>query len=111
MDSITNIYILLKNLKRFVNHVPINPKSPKYKAWEEDRAEMGKAIYETERILKKPGYLEGLNVFIGPLKDCGKVPSKQVLAQSVAKYGRDLQKVVMQKNKIYSRLKLAGKKG
>jgi hypothetical protein len=85
MDSKTNIYVLLKNLEAFVNAVPINPKSPKRRAWERNRAEMKKALKETNRILMKPGYLEGLEVFVGPFKGCGKVPSKQVFLEQLQK--------------------------
>lgn len=85
MDSKTNIYVLLKNLEAFVKDVPINPKSPKRRAWERNRAEMKKALKETNRILMKPGYLEGLEVFVGPFKGCGKVPSRQVFLEQLQK--------------------------
>lgn len=79
MVSKTNLNVLLKNLEGFVKDVPINPKSPKRRAWERNRIEMKEALKTTYEILAKGGNLEGLAVFIGPMRDCRKVLSKQVL--------------------------------
>jgi len=76
MDSMTNIYVLLKNLEAFINSVPINPKLPNCKDWEKTRAEMKKALKNTYKILVKQG-------FPGPLRMCGKVPLKQVFPDTL----------------------------
>jgi hypothetical protein len=87
MYSMTNIYVLLKNLEAFINSVPIDPNLPNCKDWEETRAEMGKALKDTCKILVKQEFLAQFRpcgkvplkqVFPGPLRLCGKVPLKQV---------------------------------
>jgi len=79
MDSKTNLNVLLKNLEGFINSVPINPKSPKHREWERTRRVMKKALKDTNEILVKNGYLDGLAVFVGPLHDCRKVLSRQII--------------------------------
>jgi len=94
MDSTTNIYILLKNLEAFINAVPISPKSPNRRAWEKNRAEMKKALKDTYKILVNQGYLEGLQVFLGPLRGCGVVLSRQVFLKSLRDCGVVLQRTL-----------------
>ncbi len=73
--SKTDIYVLLGNLKRFVNDVPIDPKSPtNYKAWEKDRRETKDALDEAEETIRKLDNLDDLGVFI---KDCRKILPRQ----------------------------------
>jgi len=90
MDSTTNIYVLLKNLEAFINTVPINPKLPNCRDWEKTRAEMKKALKNTNEILVNQGFPDPVRlcrkvlvktVFPRPLRMCGKVLQKSVLAQ------------------------------
>ena len=97
MDSMTNIYVLLKNLEAFINSVPIDPNLPNCKDWEKTRAEMGKALKNTYRILVKQGFLGRLRpcgqiplkqVFPGPLRMCGQIPLKQVFPEPLRLCGK-----------------------
>ena len=74
MDSMTNIYVLLKNLEAFINSVPINPELPNCKDWEKTREEMKKALKNTYMILVKQG-------FPAPLHTCGKPLTRTVREQ------------------------------
>jgi hypothetical protein len=97
MDSVTNMYVLLKNLEAFINTVPINPKLPNRREWEKTRAEMKRALKNTYKTLVKQGFLEGRRpcgeiplkqVYLGPLRMCGKVLLKQVFPDILRMSGK-----------------------
>lgn len=80
MDSAIRTLIFLKNLEAFIKNVPIDPKLPNSKEWEKNRAEIEKALKDTNKMLLKQGYLK-------LIRPCGKIPSKGVFMGPVAMCG------------------------